>query len=115
MTVSSAGWVAFSSSSEDRSTNSHRLIFSTSLIGRGGIPSATTIKGAGVLGSTSDVLALLSRDGSEGMDGTSSGSIGNDGQDARGTPAKGIHTHELLPWYSGPVGPCKYNEPLSGR
>ena len=116
MTVSSAGWEAFSLSSEDRSTNSHHLTFSTSLIGRRGIPSATTIEGAGVLGSTSDVPALLSRDGSEGMDGTSSGLIGNDGQDSRAAPAKGIHTRELLPWYSGPVGPCRYtNEPFSGQ
>ena len=106
LTINSAGWVAFSSSNEDRSTNSHRLFFSTSLIGRRGIPSATTIEDAGVLGRTSDVPALLSRDGSEGMDGTCSGSIGNDGQNARGAPAKGIHACELLPWYSGPVSPA---------
>jgi len=54
------------------------------LIGRGGIPSVTTIEGAGVLGRTSDVLALLRRDGSEEMEGTRSGSIGNEGQDATG-------------------------------
>ena len=90
LTVSSAGWEAFSLSSEDRSTNSHHLTFSTSLIGRRSIPSATTIEGAGVLGSTSDVPALLSRD--EGMDGTSSGLIGNDGQDSRAAPAK-RYTH----------------------
>jgi len=58
------------------------------LIGRGGIPSATTIEGAGELGRTSDVLVLLRRDGSGGMEGTSSGSIGNEGWDVRGAPAK---------------------------
>ena len=60
-----------------------------------------TTEDAGVQGTTSDVPALLRRDGSEGMDGTNSRSIGIDSQDARGTPAKGIQTQKLLSF--GPV------------
>ena len=98
LTVNSAGWVASSSNNESGFTNSHHLIFFTSL---GGIPSAMTTEGAGVLGTTSDVPALLRGDGNEGMDGTNSGSIGIDSQDARGTLAKGIQTQKLLSF--GPV------------